>query len=107
MTFAVEHETQQSDGLGVNEEIHSAIGTLTEDENREGDDFENNVQEEQDKSKVCNDDQPDNSTKDFKKNHGIFSLSLKDFLSCLQNKNNLLLSNMQLTLRVKKKLLPL
>lgn len=43
MAFAVEDETQQSDGLGVNEEIQICVGTLAEDENREGDNFESNV----------------------------------------------------------------
>lgn len=74
MAFAVKNETQQSNGFGVDEEVQICVGTLTEDENRKGDNFENNVQEEQDKSKVCNDDQTNNSSEDFKKNHG-FSLS--------------------------------
>lgn len=75
MAFAVEYKTEQSNGLAVDEEIHSGVSAATKQEYREGDNFENNVQEEKNQSKVCSDDQAKNCSEDFKQQHGIFSLS--------------------------------
>ena len=100
MVRAIPDETKEVKGLGEDVVIQFHVGPLTEDENRESNYFEYQVQEEQNQCDICGDNSADKGNKDLDQQHKIFS-SLKGF-SHLQNKSNLLASNMQLPLLNKK-----